>query len=378
MVGAGPAGLATSRELGRAGIRHVVLERGESIAHTWTRLYDGLVLHTGKHLSALPGLPFPASTPLFPTRTDFVEYLDRYARVFQLPVTCGADVTSVRRSGDAWSVALGDGRSLTTRAVVIATGIVSTPHVPEFPHRARFTGRVIHSIEYRRPQPFAGERVLVVGAGNSSGEISAELADAGAHVTVSIRSGARVVPRDILGIPIQYVGVALRHVPQRWVVRIMSVTGGLAKWIRGAPALPPAVDSPCSTVPLIGFHLVDGVRSGRIHLATGVSEFTREGMRFLDGSEQRFDTVILATGYRATLDMLGPEFRRDRCGFANRRDRVVSGDARGLYFVGHNFDIAGALRNIAQDAHLAARFIAAQLNGSGRRQTEMPRRTNER
>jgi cation diffusion facilitator CzcD-associated flavoprotein CzcO len=237
---------------------------------------------------------------------------------------------------------------------------------------------VIHSVEYRRPQPFAGERVLVVGAGNSSGEISAELADAGAHVTVSIRSGARVVPRQIFGIPIQYVGAALRHVPQRWLARVMSVTGGLAKWIRGAPALPPAVDSPCSTVPLIGFHLVDGVKSGRIQLATAVSEFTPDGMRFLDGSEQRFDSVILATGYRPTLDMLGPEIARDRCGFANRRDRVVSADAPGLYFVGHNFDVAGALRNIAQDAQIAARFIAAQLNGSGRRHTETPQRRNER
>jgi indole-3-pyruvate monooxygenase len=355
-----------------------VLERGESIAHTWTRLYDGLVLHTGKHLSALPGLPFPASTALFPARTDFLEYLDRYASTFQLPVTCRADVTAVRRDGDGWNVALRDGRSLRTRAVVIATGILSTPHVPEFPQRARFTGRVIHSVEYRRPQPFAAERVLVVGAGNSSGEISAELADAGAHVTVSIRSGARVVPRQIFGIPIQYVGVALRHVPQPWLVQVMSVTGRVAKWIRGAPALPPAVDSPCSTVPLIGFHLVDGVKSGRIRLAAGASEFTRDGMRFVDGSEQPFDSVILATGYRATLDMLGPEITRDRCGFASRRDGVVSADAPGLYFVGHNFDVAGALRNIAQDARAAARFIAVQLNGSGQRHTGTPQRRNER
>jgi indole-3-pyruvate monooxygenase len=354
-----------------------VLERGGSIAHTWTRLYDGLVLHTGKHFTALPGLPFPASTPLFPARSDFLEYLDRYATVFRLPVTCRAAVTSVRRDGNHWRVALRDGRALNTRAVVIATGIVSTPNVPEFPHRARYPGRVIHSVEYRRPQPFAGERVLVVGAGNSSGEISAELADAGAHVTVSIRSGARVVPRQIFGVPIQYVGVALRHVPQPWLVRIMSVTGGLAKWIHGAPALPPPVDSPCSTVPLIGFHLLDGVRSGRIQLAAGASEFTRDGMRFVDGSEQRFDTVILATGYRATLDMLGPEISRDRCGFANRRDRVASVDAPGLYFVGHNFDVSGALRNIAQDARIAARFIAADLIGNSQRHRHMPRPSSE-
>jgi hypothetical protein len=355
-----------------------VLERGDSIAHTWTRLYDGLVLHTGKHLSALPGLAFPASTPLFPTRTDFFEYLDRYATTFQLPVMCGAEVTSVDRCETGWSLVLNDGRLLKTRAVVIATGIVSTPYVPEIPDRIKFTGRVIHSVDYRRPGPFAGQRVLVVGAGNSSGEISAELAAAGARVTVSIRSGARVVPRELFGVPIQYVGVAVRHVPQRWLVRTMAVIGGIAKWIRGAPALPPPVDSPCSTVPLIGFHLVDGVRAGQIQLARGISAFTEAGMRFIDGTEQRFDSVILATGYRATLGMLGPEIARDRCGFAKRRDRVASVDAPGLYFVGHNFDVAGALRNIAQDARIAARFIAADLDGNGQRYTETRRRTNGR
>ncbi len=74
VIGAGPAGLATSRELGRRGVAHVVLERGDRIGYTWANLYDSLVLHTGKHMSALPGLRFPESTPLFPTRRDFVEY----------------------------------------------------------------------------------------------------------------------------------------------------------------------------------------------------------------------------------------------------------------------------------------------------------------
>jgi putative flavoprotein involved in K+ transport len=72
VIGAGPAGLATSRELGRRGIDHVVLERGEALGHTWAHLYDSLVLHTGKHLSSLPGLPFPRTTRLFPSRHDFL------------------------------------------------------------------------------------------------------------------------------------------------------------------------------------------------------------------------------------------------------------------------------------------------------------------
>lgn len=375
VVGAGPAGLATSRELGRASVRHVVFERGETIGHTWTRLYDGLVLHTGKHFSALPGMRFPAATPLFPTRNHFLDYLDRYAKAFQLPVETGADVTSVHRDECGWIVTLSDGRARQARTVVIATGIVSNPYVPEFTNLTQFKGRIIHSVEYKRPEPFARERVLVVGLGNSAGEISAELAAAGAQVTVAIRSGARVVPRDLFGVPIQYLGVALRHIPRSWLLRTMSITGAIAESIRGAPPLPLPRDSPCATVPLIGFHLADAVRAGRIQLASGVAQFTADGVRFTDGSERSFDAVILATGYRAALGLLGNEITRDRCGFAARRQRVVSVDRPGLYFVGHNYDVAGGLRNIGQDAHMVSRFIA---NDIGRTYTGTRPRTSGR
>src|SRR6188768_2649989 len=89
VIGAGPGGLATSRELKRRGIEHVVLERGDAPAHTWANLYDSLVLHTGKHMSRLPGLTFPSSASLFPTRMEFVDYLRRYAAKFELPVRTG-------------------------------------------------------------------------------------------------------------------------------------------------------------------------------------------------------------------------------------------------------------------------------------------------
>jgi indole-3-pyruvate monooxygenase len=93
-------------------------------------------------------------------------------------------------------------------------------------------------------------------------------------------------------------------------------------------------------------------------LRTGVAAFTGAGVRFTDGTEERFDRVILATGYRAALDMLGQLTATDACGFAVRRNRVVSTAWPSLYFVGHNYDASGGLRNIARDARLAASLIA--------------------
>ena len=355
VIGGGPAGLATSRELARAGVNHLVLERGDQIGHTWANLYDGLVLHTGKHLSALPGMPFPASTPLFPARRDFLAYLQTYADTFKLPVRTGADVAAVERDGDAWMIRTTEGGEMRARAVVMATGIVANPQMPDIPGRDCFRGRVMHSVEYRRPEGF--HRVLVVGAGNSAGEISVEIANAGAHVTIAVRSGARAVPLQLFGIPIQYFAVALSGLPRAAFRRVIAATGRVSELFRGPAVLPPPDDKFCSNVPLIGLHLSDAIRDGSIRLKRGIESFTADGVRFDDGSEEPFDEVILATGYKAAVGSLGTLIRLDECGFAARRRRVVSADQPGLYFVGHNYDVRGGLRNIAQDARLAAREV---------------------
>jgi hypothetical protein len=357
VVGAGPAGLATSRELTQAGIDHIVLERGSRAGHTWENLYDDLVLHTGKHLSSLPGMPFPRSTPLFPTRRQFVDYLHRYAEAFRLPIRTSAEVVSVTR-GHTWTTRTASGDEIASKAVVIATGIVSNPWLPEFPHADRFGGRLMHSVEYRRPAGFERERILIVGAGNSAGEISVELARAGAQVTVAVRSGARVVPLKLLGVPIQYVAAPLSRLPLPVQRRIADVIASLSALARGPAVLPRPADTDCPDVPLIGFHLVDALRSGAIQLRGGVAELTATGARFVDGREEPFDRVILATGFRAAVGVLGGQVRLDDCGFASRRNRVVSADQPDLFFVGHNYDVRGGLRNIALDARHAARCIA--------------------
>ncbi len=110
-------------------------------------------------------------------------------------------------------------------------------------------------------------------------------------------------------------------------------------------------------MPLIGLDLANALRAGTIQLRGSIAAFTGSGVRFHDGPDAPFDAVILATGYRAAVGMLGPRIRVDACGFARRRDRVASGDERDLYFVGHNYGIQGALYNIARDARLVARHL---------------------
>jgi thioredoxin reductase len=358
VVGGGPAGLATSASLRRRGIGHVVLERGEAAGHSWMHLYDSLRLHTGKHLSALPGMSFDRRVGIFPTRGDFVAYLHRYVEVMELPLETGRDVTSIEPDDTGWIVRTAAG-DIGARDVVMATGIVAGPRVPVIAGRDRFRGRVMHSVEYRRPAGFEGRRVLVVGVGNSGGEIASELAHAGAIVTIAVRSGANVVPLALAGVPIQYLSFAMRGLPAGMRRALARGVGRITELRRGKPVLPKPAHGPLDAIPLIGFHLVDAIRAGKVAVRGGVASLTESGARFVNGVEEPFDDVILATGFTPALGPLGSRVRVDEKGFALRTDRVTSADHPHLYFVGHTYDVTGGLYNIGRDAKLAAARIAA-------------------
>jgi putative flavoprotein involved in K+ transport len=358
VVGAGPAGLAVSRELAARDIGHVVLERGE-IGESWRRYYDGLVLHTGRHLSSLPGLPIRRPAPMFVPRARFVRYLEAYAATMALPIRCGIEVTAARRRGDRWLLDTSEGR-WTCRVLVVATGIAASPVIPDLPGLATFAGRILHSIEYRRPEEFAGRRVLVVGAGNSGAEIAAELARTAASVTIAIRSGVIVVPRAIAGIPSQYLGVLIRRLP-RVVAEPIVTLATRRRARRLPPSLPLSAASPLDEIPLIGMHLPDAITAGKVLVRPAVTSFGATTVRFADGGEATVDVVILATGFRAALGLLEGVVARDHRGFAHRRDRVTSADAPDLFFVGHEYDASGGLNNIRRDGLLAATAVAAAL-----------------
>ena len=382
VIGAGPAGLATSRELSRRGVPHVVLERGDQVGHSWAHFYDSLTLHTGKHMSGLPGMRIPWSAPLFVPRARFVAYLQRYAERFDLPVRSHAEVRTVERleNGTAhWRLHVGgDGigrtggaKTIDARVLVVATGIASQPREPSIPGRAEFErsgGRVLHSAQYREPTPFLGKRVLVVGVGNSGGEIASELARAGQKggqvtvVTVAVRSGANVVPREILGIPIQYLARFMRKLPRSAREAVVAAIGRIIEKRRGPPVLPRPAYGPLDAIPLIGFNLVDAIRDGLVSVRGGLERLTSNGARFADHKspgEVPFDVVILATGFTPALQPLGQLVRVDAKGFALRSDRVASADHDDLYFVGHNYDSTGGLFNIRRDAVDVARRVAS-------------------
>lgn len=190
VVGGGQAGLAMGYYLKELSREFVILDAGERVGDAWRNRWDGLRLFTPAALSSLPGLPFPSSGGYFPTRDEMSDYLEQYAREFDLPVRPGRRVDSLQRNGGGYLVSAGNERYL-TKNVVVATGPYHTPCIPDFAARLNPSITRLHSSVYQNPGQFPEGNVLVVGAGNSGAEISQKLA-ATRHTYLSGRDTGNV------------------------------------------------------------------------------------------------------------------------------------------------------------------------------------------
>jgi len=352
IIGAGPAGLAVAGCLRKAGAPFMIVERATTIGSSWRRHYDRLHLHTHRSHSALPYLDFPAGTPRYPSRAQMVAYLEQYAHHFNLAPQLGEEVQRVSACDGGWETRTSKS-VYRTRRVVIAAGYNAIPYLPTWPGQERFRGPIIHSSEYRNGEWFRGQNVLVVGFGNSGGEIAIDLHEYGALVSMAVRAAVNVVPRDILGLPILSVSIALSRLPASLAdllaAPLLKLTiGDLSLLGLRRPASGPITQvRTTGRIPLLDVGTIRLIREGHIRVFGGVRAMTPTGVTFDDGREGRFDAIVLATGFRSGVGR-----------FLHGGSPVV-GKRRGLYFCGFVVSATGMLRDISREA----RQIAADIAG---------------
>jgi len=359
IVGAGPAGLACAVTMRAAGLDVIVVEKADTVGAVWRRHYDRLHLHTDRKHSGLPGMDMPQTYPLYPTRGQLVEYLESYAARFDIRPVFNATASRIRRVGMRWRVELAHG-SISAPVVVIATGIADAPYRPSWPGSELYQGSVVHSSEYRNPAPYAGKRVLVVGFGNSGGEIALDLANAGVDVTLAVRGPVQILPRDLLGFPILAWAILYQRLPARLVDLINApilrlAIGRIEKLgLRRAAKGPRQMVEEDGRVPLIDVGTLDKIRDGSIRICGGIDRLTPDGVVLADAECKEFDAIILATGFRPDLRRLIADVEGvfDRHGMP-----LVTGQttkAPGLYFCGQITSPTGQLREIGLEARRIA------------------------
>jgi putative flavoprotein involved in K+ transport len=184
VVGAGQAGLATSRELAQRGIEHVVLERGR-IGQTWRGRWTSFCLVTPNWTVQLPGGPYEGSNPDgFMARDEIVAYLEGYARAIDAPVREGVRVTGIERTGARFRLTTSEG-ALRADRVVLSTGAYPRAHRPAAAAELPPDVPRLDVEGYRDPSSLPDGRVLIVGAGQSGCQIAEELREAGREVVLS-------------------------------------------------------------------------------------------------------------------------------------------------------------------------------------------------
>ncbi|HEV7509538.1 MAG TPA: NAD(P)/FAD-dependent oxidoreductase [Thermoanaerobaculia bacterium] len=363
VVGAGPAGLAVGACLKQAGISCLILEQADKVGVAWHRHYERLHLHTDKKHSALPLAPFPKEYPRYPSRLQMISYLEAYSRQFHLEPRLGQQVVSARQSQGIWEVQTQDTRYQASN-LVIATGYNREPWLPAWPGQDSFQGSILHSSMYRDGEPFRGQEVLIVGFGNSGGEIAIDLWEHGARPSLAVRSPVNVIPRDLFGIPILAIGILQSKMPARWADALnapllRAVMGDLTRYgLRKLPQGPVTQIQRNARIPLIDVGTIKLIKRGQVKVYPGIERFTEDAILFTDGRQRKFDAVILATGYRPRVNaFLGEAVAT----YDDDGTPLFSGPETpvpGLYFCGFHVSPTGMLREIALEARRISEVIA--------------------
>lgn len=340
VIGGGQAGLAAGYHLRRLGLGFVILDAGAAPGGAWQHMWDSLHLFSPAAYSSLPGRLMPARTgERYLGAGHVVDYLAHYEKHYDLPVRHGVRVHAVRRDADRLLVE-SDSGTWRAGAVISATGTWSRPFLPAVPGRSTFAGRQLRTVNYRRPADFAGQRVVVVGGGNSGAQIAADLAlDGRVEVTWATQRPPRFLADDIDGRALFDAATARR----RALDAGRSDTGGVA-----------------SLGDIVAVPSVRAARDAQLLTAKPMfAQLTPTGVRWADGSQSDVDAVIWCTGFRPALAHLAPLNLRGPRGHIPTDGTRALGEPQ-LHLLGYG-DWTGAASATLIGVGRPARDAAAQI-----------------
>jgi dimethylaniline monooxygenase (N-oxide forming) len=419
VIGVGPSGLCTTKELLTEGHLPTCFERSRGIGGVFRfDENDGVVwescrLTSSGLLTAFSDFPVSLEEQEHMTATAYVGYLQRYCDQFDLTdhIRFETSVESVQRGPEAgWLVRsvgpTGERLEEHYDAVAICSGLHQHPHAPTFPGQEEFAGTIMHGSEYRRPAQVAGKRVLVVGAGESGGDIVGEIAEAASETVLSLRRGVAVLPRKIGGVPNDYYTTRLQYSTAHWVFqtrnpkdrwrrdvfRALSWTLLLPfklleslyltlAWLVGLAHVLRARLSTRTTEGLTKIRMaicmrrllkesggtgweqfgtktesfVRAIVNGRCRRVGRIARFDRNSVIFEDGSSFEPDVVILCTGVDPKVPFLDGDLATE----ARYMHTFVPSVGAGLGFIGFLRPGLGAIPPMAE---LQARWFALLLS----------------
>ncbi|XP_020580151.1 probable indole-3-pyruvate monooxygenase YUCCA4 isoform X2 [Phalaenopsis equestris] len=365
IIGAGPSGLAIAACLKEKGVPSLILEKENCIASSWRmRTYERLKLHLPKHLCELPLMPFPSDFPVYPTKQQFISYLDSYIKQFSIRPFFGMEVWKAEydKTIEFWRINAGDDWEFICRWLIVATGENATAKVPDIPGMAEFKGRILHTSSFKQGDDFNGERVLVIGCGNSGMEVCLDLCNNHARASMVVRDELHVLPREVLGISTFGLSMwLLRWLPMSAADCLLLLCARLflgdteKHGLRRPKIGPLKLKNSTGKTPVLDIGALSKIKSGQIKVVPGINKFFEKGVEFVDGKQEEFDAIIFATGYKSNEE----EFFCKKNGIPRTQFPNSWRGKNGLYATG--FTRRGLL-GASMDAHRISEDIACQWN----------------
>ncbi|AKM31469.1 pyridine nucleotide-disulfide oxidoreductase [Pandoraea faecigallinarum] len=351
VVGGGQSALATAYFLRRWKVNYVVLDDQATAGGAWQRAWPSLQLFSPAQWSSLPGWPMRGGEAHYPSRDDVVTYLREYEARYEVPVERPVHVTGVVSQVDGFLVSTDSGDWL-ARTVISATGSWRSPYVPCYPGQASFRGRQVHSADYGGAQAVRGQRVLVVGGGNSGAQIYAEVSHVSEATWVALRAPS-FLPDDIDG------RVLFERATARWQAAQ-----------RGLPD--PYPDSGLGHIVMVP-SVRDARERGVLHAVRPFARFVDDGVVWDDGRHSAVDVVIWCTGFRPSLGHLQPlSIAQDDGRIRVEGTRCI--DAPGLWLVGYgewtgyaSATLIGVMRSARATAQEVVAFLGARSTATTQR-----------
>jgi len=306
IIGAGPVGISAACALKSHNIAYDQLESEEELGGNWRHgVYRSAHIISSRKTTEFPDFPMPESYPDFPSAEQMLSYLESYAKHFQLleNIQFNCKVEQVIPEAEGFRLTLADGTSRIYEGVVVCNGHHWERRWPAY--EGSFSGVMMHSKDYKNPEQLRGKKVLVIGGGNSACDIAAEAARVGSSAHLSLRRGYWFLPKTIYGRPTAE--LLTTNLPV-WIQRLYLemllkiVVGDYRKYGLMKPD-----HKLFEHHPTLNSELLHYLKHGKITPHGDIKRFDGDIVEFIDGTKERFDLIVCATGFNVSMPFLRAE-----------------------------------------------------------------------